>query len=164
VDEVRRAIARIVEQHLDEILDRTMESFDAALPSVANAPDDVRTTVRLSTRRATLAFVALYADPDSPARVVLEEARGATLYRAGELFEREDILEMLRIGRQVVFQSAREYVREAIDVAPNLEAEISSALESFMVELERAEEVVPRTDDAIRHLLADAEKEGPDLA
>jgi len=163
VTETRRAIARIVESHLDEILDRVMAAYEVEVPSVAASTDATKRRVRESTRRASLAFLALFADPETPARQVLNEARNATVDRAGEMFERDDIIAMIRVGRQVVYQSARTYVRDHVTVDPAHEDEMSVALEAFMRELERTEELLPQADDALQHLLASAETEGPDL-
>lgn len=161
---VRRTIARIVEHHLDEILDRVMAAYRSEIPAVRAAPESVLARVRQSTRRATQAFLALYADPESPARQVLNEARNVTVDRSGELFDREDIIAMIRVGRQIIFTSARGYVRAEVAVDPAHEHEMAEALEAFMRDLERTEELLPKADDALHELLAAAENEEPDIA
>lgn len=146
------------------ILDRVIAAYKAEIPAVRAAPDAVTARVRQSTRRATQAFLALYADPETPARQMLNDARNATIDRAGELFDREDIIAMIRVGRHIIFQSAREFVRAEVAVDAEHETEMAGALEDFMRELERTEELLPQTDDAIHVLLASAENEGPDIA
>jgi hypothetical protein len=163
MDEVRAAIAKIVQGHLDEILVKTMDAFDAGIPSVANASPDVRELVRESTRRAVTSFFTLYADETSPGRETVGRARRATIERAGELFEKEDILAMMRIARQVIYQTARTYVRRQVEVDPELSEEIVHALDGFMNELERVEELLPRTPDAVEQFLRAAESEGTDI-
>jgi hypothetical protein len=157
-------IARTVEHNLEEILDRTMDAFAAEIPNVAAAPEAIRRRVREGTRRAMLAFIALYADPDSPARTVLSEARRVTIDRAGEDFEREDIVAMLHVARIVVYRSTRDFVAASKGSDPATDAEIEAALVAFLDELERTEQALPQTDDAVHHLLVAAEGEEPDLA
>ena len=161
--ETRREIARIVEHHLDEILDRTIAAYREEIPSLRGADDNALERVRESTRRATLGFLALYADPDSPARLILNEARRATVDRAGETYDRDEIVAMIRIGRQVVFHSAREFVAQELGHDAAREEDVRTSLEAFLNELERAEQLIPPADDAVHHLLANAEAEEPDL-
>src|SRR5437899_4249098 len=110
MEDIRRLVSRVVELHLEEILDATMDAVVREVPAVARQDDEVRALVRASTRHATLAFLALYADPDSPARLMLSEARRATVDHAGEIFQLDEILAIIRTARQVIFQSARTYV------------------------------------------------------
>src|SRR5215831_18249352 len=129
MSDIRRDVARVVEEHLEEILDRTMEAIVREVPAVARQTDDVQALVRASTRHATLAFLALYADPESPARLMLNEARRATVDHAGEIFQLEEIHAIIRTARAVIFQLGRSYVnaeRGAED--PTSEAEATQAL------------------------------------
>ena len=118
MEDIRRLVSRVVELHLEEILDATMDAVVREVPAVARQNDEVRSLVRASTRHTTLAFLALYADPESPARLMLNEARRATVDHAGEIFQMDEILAIIRTARQVIFQSARTYVlaeRGAVD-------------------------------------------------
>ena len=40
--DIRRDVARLVEEHLEEILDRTMEAIVQEVPAVARQTDDVK--------------------------------------------------------------------------------------------------------------------------
>jgi hypothetical protein len=164
MEDIRRLVSRVVELHLEEILDATMDAIVREVPAVARQNDDVRSLVRASTRHATLAFLALYADPDSPARLMLTEARRATVDHAGEIFQLDEILAIIRTARQVIFQSARTYVlaeRGAVD--PESERQVTEALESFLTELESEENTIGKARDAVGDLLRAAEREEPDL-
>ena len=164
VKDIRRDVARVVEEHLEEILDRTMEAIVSEVPAVARQSDDVKALVRASTRHATLAFLALYADPDSPARLMLNEARRATVDHAGEIFQLDEIHSIIRTARTVIFQLGRNYVNaERGKEDPESEAEATKALESFLNELESEEASFGRTRDAVGDLLRSAEREEPDL-
>jgi hypothetical protein len=164
MDDIRRMVARVVEGRLEEILDVTMETLVREVPAVARQTDDVRALVRASTRHTTLAFLALYADPESPARLMLHEARRATVDRAGEIFTMDEISQIIRTARQVVFQLGRQFVNaERGHVDPASEREATDALESFLTELEREESTIGKTRDAVGDLLLAAEREDPDL-
>jgi hypothetical protein len=165
MEDIRRLVSHVVELHLEEILDTTMDAIIREVPAVARQDDEVRSLVRASTRHATLAFLALYADPDSPARLMLTEARRATVDHAGEIFQLDEILAIIRTARQVIFQSARTYVlaeRGAVD--PESERQVTEALESFLTELESEENTIGKARDAVGDLLRAAEREEPDLA
>jgi len=165
MEDIRRLVTRVVELHLEEILDQTMEAIVREVPAVARQNDDVRALVRASTRHTTLAFLALYADPESPARLMLTEARRATVDHAGEIFQLEEIQAIIRTARQVIFQSARAYVNaERGHDDPESERQATEALESFLNELEREENTIGRSRDAVGDLLRAAEREEPDLA
>jgi len=164
VSSVRRRIATIVEEHLDEILDRTMDAFDAELPSVANATQAERHGVRESVRRAVLAFLTLYAEPESSAREQLARARVATVDRAGESFDLEDIVAMLRLSKHVVFQTARALVDAELGDAPERDNEVRKALEAFLDELAQTAELPLPRADAVTSMLASFEDEDPDFA
>src|SRR5687767_4140744 len=110
MEQIRREIATIVERHLDEILDQIMVIFRAEIPQVAEADDARARRVRGSVRQTLLAFLGVYADPTSPARVLLDEARKVTIDKAGDDFDRSDIIAMLRIARHVVFGMTRGFV------------------------------------------------------
>jgi hypothetical protein len=164
MEDIRRLVTRVVEEHLEEILDVTMATLVREVPAVARQPDDVRELVRASTRHTTLAFLALYADPESPARLMLSEARRATVDHAGEIFAMDEILAIIRTARQVIFQLGRQYVNaERGHDDPQSEREASEALESFLTELEREENTLGRTRDSVGDLLRAAEREEPDL-
>ncbi|MGZ4103823.1 MAG: hypothetical protein ACXVQ6_11390 [Actinomycetota bacterium] len=162
--DVRRTVARVLESHLDEILDVTMDALVREVPAVARQSDDIRGLVRASTRQATLAFLALYANPSTPRREMLDQARRATVDRAGETFQRDEILSIIGTARQMIFQLGRTFVHaECGDLGDESEVEISEALASFLTELEREDEkFVPRRDP-VEELLRSAEREGPDL-
>ena len=159
---LRHRVARMVERHLDEILDLSMQAFISELEVVRDATEDELRRTRASVRTAILAFLGLYAGPSSPSRGLLEEARRATVARAGEMYEREDIVTMLRIARQVVYTSAHRYAAEELDAVAT--AEIDAALDAFMDELERDERAIEPGLDAVRELLRSVESEDPDLA
>lgn len=161
---IRRRITAIVEENIDEILDRTMDAFVAELPSVANAAPAVRRGVRESVRRALLAFLTLYAEPESSAREQLVRARQATIGRAGESFELDDIVAMLRLSRRVVFHTTRALVEAEEGGPTGSGSEIRTALEAFLDELERTGEPVLPHADAVGTLLASFENEEPDFA
>ena len=164
MEDIRRLVTRVVEQHLEEILDVTMQTIVSEVPAVARQPDEVRDLVRASTRHTTLAFLALYADPESPARLMLSEARRATVDHAGEIFAMDEILAIIRTARQVIFQLGRQYVNaERGSADPQSEREASEALEAFLTELEREESTMGKTRDAVGDLLLAAEREEPDL-
>ena len=164
MEDIRRLVGRVVELHLEEILDATMDAIIRDVPAVARQNDEVRSLVRASTRHATLAFLALYADPDSPARLMLNEARRATVDHAGEIFQLDEILAIIRTARQVIFQSARTYVNaERGGADPDSERQVTDALESFLTELESEENVIGKARDAVGDLLRAAEREEPDL-
>ena len=165
MEDIRRLVSRVVELHLEEILDATMDAVVREVPAVARQNDEVRSLVRASTRHTTLAFLALYADPESPARLMLNEARRATVDHAGEIFQMDEILAIIRTARQVIFQSARTYVlaeRGAVD--PESERQVTEALESFLTELEQEENTIGKARDSVGDLLRAAEQEEPDLA
>src|SRR5437763_3855200 len=148
MEDIRRLVGRVVELHLEEILDATMDAIIRDVPAVARQNDEVRSLVRASTRHATLAFLALYADPDSPARLMLNEARRATVDHAGEIFQLDEILAIIRTARQVIFQLGRQYVNaERGRDDPESERQASEALESFLTELEREESTMGKTRD-----------------
>jgi len=164
MEDIRRLVARVVEEHLEEILDVTMETIVREVPAVARQNDDIRTLVRASTRHATLAFLALYADPESPARLMLTVARRATVDHAGEIFAMDEIQQIIRTARQVIFQLGRQYVdAERGHDDPESQRQADEALESFLTELEREETTMGRTRDAVGDLLRAAEREDPDL-
>jgi hypothetical protein len=164
MEDIRRLVARVVEEHLEEILDVTMETIVREVPAVARQNDDIRALVRASTRHATLAFLALYADPESPARLMLTEARRATVDHAGEIFAMDEIQQIIRTARQVIFQLGRQYVdAERGHDDPESQRQADEALESFLTELEREETTMGRTRDAVGDLLRAAEREAPDL-
>ena len=164
MEDIRGIVSRVVELHLEEILDATMDAIVREVPAVARQNDEVRSLVRASTRHATLAFLALYADPDSPARLMLNEARRATVDHAGEIFQMDEILAIIRTARQVIFQSARAYVlAERGGVDPESERQVTEALESFLTELESEENTIGKARDAVGDLLRAAEREEPDL-
>src|SRR5437660_2758204 len=164
MEDIRRLVSRVVDLHLEEILDATMDAIVREVPAVARQGDDVRSLVRASTRHATLAFLALYADPDSPARLMLNEARRATVDHAGEIFQMDEILAIIRTARQVIFQSARTYVlAERGGVDPESERQVAEALESFLTELESEENTIGKARDTVGDLLRAAEREEPDL-
>src|SRR6266545_4355692 len=64
MNDIRREVSRILERHLEEILDRTMSALIAHVPAVSRQDDEGRALVRASTRHATLAFLTLCADPE----------------------------------------------------------------------------------------------------
>jgi len=152
----------MVERHLDEVLDTAMQAFSAEIDAVRNADDATLVGTRASVRTAILAFLGLYAGPSSPSRSLLEEARRATVARAGEMIERDEIVTMLRIARQVVYQSARRYAAEELDA--DATADIDAALEAFMDEMERDERAIAPGSDAVTELLRSVEADAPDLA
>jgi len=160
---IRGAIARIVERNLESILDATMDGFIAEIPRIKESSPEARARVRASTRRATLAFLALYADAESPARMLLDEARRATIDRAGEAYEREEILAMFRIARHTIFHRARDLVQAEMGHDLAREEDTKVALEAFIAELEQNESLFPQADDALHHLLVEAEREEPDV-
>jgi hypothetical protein len=162
--DVRAAVARLVESHLEDILGRVMSAYDAAVPRFPAMRADERAMVREATRRTIRSFLSVYADDDRFSRSRLGEARRVTIARAGELFERAEILQMIAVARQVVFLSARELVEGAFGADPAREADVSAALDAFLDELERPERGVSDGGSALDRLLADAEAEGPDLA
>ena len=165
MEDIRLLVSRVVEEHLEEILDATMDAIVREVPAVARQNDDVRSLVRASTRHATLAFLALYADPDSPARLMLNEARRATVDHAGEIFQLDEILAIIRTARHVIFQSARTYVNaERGHVDPESERQATEALASFLNELEQDESTLGKSRDSVGDLLRAAEREDPDLA
>src|SRR5258706_6370605 len=160
MEDIRRLVTRVVEEHLEEILDVTMATIVREVPAVTRQPDEVRELVRASTRHTTLAFLALYADPESPARLMLNEARRATVDHAGEIFQMDEILAIIRTARQVIFQSARTYVlAERGGVDPESERQVTDALESFLTELEQEENTIGQARDAVGDLLLAAERE-----
>jgi len=161
--DIRRDVARIVELHLEEILDRTMDALVAEVPAVAAQDEEGRSLVRASTRHASLAFLSLYADPETPARLMLDEARRATFDRAGEQFDRTEIIQIIAIARSVIFQSARELVQKELGVDQKRERETAGALQTFLDELER-DQALLEARDAVGELLRTAEREEPDLA
>src|SRR5438105_1914852 len=150
MEDIRRLVARVVEQHLEEILDVTMDAIVREVPAVARQTDDVRALVRASTRHTTLAFLALYADPESPARLMLTEARRATVDHAGEIFAMDEILQIIRTARQVIFQLGRQYVNaERGHVDTESERQATEALESFLTELESEENTIGKARDTV---------------
>ena len=156
MEDIRRLVARVVEQHLEEILDVTMDAIVREVPAVARQTDDVRALVRASTRH--------YADPESPARLMLTEARRATVDHAGEIFAMDEILQIIRTARQVIFQLGRQYVNaERGHVDPESERQATEALESFLTELELEENSIGKARDTVGDLLRAAEREEPDL-
>ena len=161
--DIRRDIARIVERHLEEILDRTMETLVAEVPAVTRQDDAGRARVRASTKHATLAFLAVFSDPESPARVMLDEARRATVDRAGEIFQRDEILSIIAVARHVIFHSARDIVLAERGADAETEREVAVAMEAFLTELERDETIMASSRDPVDDLLRAAEREDADL-
>lgn len=163
-ESLRRMIAEIVEKHLDEIVDETIAAYVRSIPSVATASAKELRLIRAATTRATQAFIQMYADPESPARQFIQQARAATLDRAGEVFQRHDIVEMISIGRHVVYQTARRFTEAEIGVTEVERADIQAALDVFLTELELADEpVMEVTPDVVMHFLTQAENEDPDI-
>lgn len=157
----RHAVARVVERHLEEILDRSMQAFSAELESVRKADEDVLVRTRAAVRRVVLSFLLIYAEPRASSRILVDESRRATVERAGEMFPREEILTMLRIARQVVFSSTREFA--SAELTEDDAVDIDEALEGFLDELERDERTIEPADHAVRDLLASVEDQEPDL-
>jgi hypothetical protein len=164
VEPIRKDVVQLVERHLDEILDRLLEAMSSRVPAVAAAPTETRERVRSNARLAILAFIGLYADPDAPARLMLSEARRATVERSGEPFGSGEIVTMLHVGRDVVLKEARAYLREELGEQPALEADLERALDVFVNELERGEQSASPLGDSLNELLLAAESEGPDLS
>ncbi len=161
---LRKKIAWIVERHLDEIVDATMAAYLRSIPAVATASAKELKLIRGATTRATEAFVHMYADPEAPGRQYIQQARAATIDRAGETFARDDIVEMINIGRQIVYQTARRLVEKELSVSEADRATIQSALDVFLTELELADEpIVEVTPDIVMQFLTIAEAEEPDI-
>jgi hypothetical protein len=164
MEDIRRVVSRVIESHLEEILDAAMDGIIREVPAVARQNEDVRALVRASTRHTTLAFLALYADPESPARLMLTEARRATVDHAGEIFQLDEIRAIIQTARQVIFQSARTYMNaERGRIDPESERQVTEALETFLTELERDDNTIGKARDTVGDLLRAAEREGPDL-
>jgi hypothetical protein len=162
---LRARIAEIVERHLDEITDETMAIYVRRIPTVARATPEQRALVRAATMRAARAFLALYAEPTGPARDLVAQARAATIERSGEIFERADIIEMIRLARRTFYSAARRFVEGEIVVTADQRAEVERQLDAFLDELERSDEIVTRVPpDALADWLARAEHEEPDLS
>lgn len=164
MSDVRREIARVVEAHLDEMLDVLLDEYRRRIPRFAAASPQVQANVREGTRRATLAFLTIFSDPERPARPLLAEARRIADGAAAAPFEREDLLAMVRIARPLIFSEARAHVVAALGTDPARTADISQALDAFLQELVSTGERLEPSDDAIAEFLARAEAEGQDLA
>jgi hypothetical protein len=164
VTDARPTIARVVEDHIDEIVERVLASYDAAVPRFKRMSERDRDPVREATRRTILSFLGLYAGDDRFARTGLDEARRVTLGRAGAIFDRDEIMAMISAARHVVFMSARELVQMEIGADPAREADINAALDAFLEELERPERSMADAGSALDRLLLDAESDEPDLA
>ena len=161
---VRARIAEIVERHLDDIVDETMRAYVQQVPSVARASLDEQGIVRAATTHATKAFIDLYAGSSGPARDLVDRARAATIERSGEIFDRSDIVEMIRVARRTIFASARMFVEREIAVTEDQRAEVQRQLDAFLDELERSDDIVTHVPpDALTEWLARAEQEEPDL-
>ena len=159
---LRHRVARMVERHLDEILDRTMQAFAAEIEAVRHADDDTLVRTRASVRTAILAFLGVYVGATTSSRSLLDDARRATVARSGEMFKREEITSMLSIARHVVYQSARQYAAAELDAEAT--ADIDAELEAFLDELERDERTIAPASDAVQELLLSIEAEDPDFA
>jgi hypothetical protein len=161
---LRKRIAVIVERHIDEIVDTTMAAYVREIPAIATATADQLRLIRAATKRATLSFIQMYADPDAPSRPYVQQARAATVERAGEVFERDDITEMIDIGRRIVYAEARKLIEKELTMTDDERAQIRAALDGFLTEMERADEVDMRvTPDVLISWLSRAEAEEPDI-
>lgn len=161
---IRKQIADIVEKHIEEIIDETMAAYIRQIPACATATAEQLKMIRAATTRATLAFIRMYADPHSPARPFIQSARAATVERAGEVFERNDIGEMIDIGRRTVYSAARRIVDRELEIPDDQRMQIRNALDAFLTEMERADEVdMHVTPDVLMQWLNRAETEEPDI-
>ncbi|MCA1831974.1 MAG: hypothetical protein ABR548_00105 [Actinomycetota bacterium] len=161
---LRKQVAEIVTNHIDEIVDETTAEYIRQIPSCATASAEQLKMIRAATKRATLAFVQMYADPSSPSRPFVQAARAATVERAGENFERTDIAEMIDIGRRTIYAVARKLVAQELTLTEEQRAQIQSALGGFLTEMERADEVdMHVTPDVLMQWLNRAETEEPDI-
>lgn len=163
MEDLRAHLVRIVEAHLEEILDRLMQAYTVEIPRVAEASAEERALIREAARRTSVAFLEVYARGDRVQTEAIDDARRVTVARAGELFDREDIIAMLRIANQVMFQTARALVEKEMGADPSRAADIEQALNGFLGELERSERLIPGGDHALGELLTNAEAEDPDI-
>src|SRR5947208_736372 len=136
---LRKQIAEIVERHVDDIVDETIAAYIRQIPTCATATADQLKMIRAATKRTTLAFIQMYADPNSPSRPFVEAARSATVERAGEEFEHDAISAMIDIGRRTVYAGARRFVEQELKVPESQSAQIRAALEAFLTEMEHAD-------------------------
>lgn len=161
---LRRRIVELIEAHLSEIVEETMQAFVREIPAVAAASPETMNAMRAATARTTLAFLRTYANPVGPISEELNRARQATFARAGETFARDDIAEVVRIGRHAVYAASRRIIQRDIIVSEKERAELQEHLDAFLDELARSESVVARVSpDLLGEWLERAEVEGPDI-
>lgn len=160
---VNARIGALLEEHLDQLLEAVLAAYDRSIPRVAACSPEERILVVSGTRAGIRAFATLLADPGAPAATQLARARGATVDRSGEVFARNEILDMVRIARQVVAHMMRELAGSELTLTDQQRTEVEATLDAFNGELARAEGVdIPPT--AVDLLLERAEQDEADLA
>ncbi len=161
---LRARIVDIVERNLEILVDASMSAYVREIPSVATASAKQLRTVRAATTRAMRAFLEMYRDPETPPQPYLDQARAATIERAGEIVDRDDIVAMIRIGRRAIVDAARSAVQDELAIPRPQREELEEELDAFVQELERADEKVATvTPDVLTRWLSRAELDEPDL-
>lgn len=159
---INARIGALLDENLDVLLEAVLAAYDRSIPRVAACSPEERSLVVSGTRAGIRAFATLLADPAAHAAGLLARARTATVERSGEVFTRDEILDMVRIARQVVAHMMREIAGAELDLTDSQRAEVEAVLDAFNDELARAEgEVLPPT--AVDLLLRRAEQDEVDL-
>lgn len=162
MDPVRARIGVLLHEHLDELLHVVLAAFERSIPRVAACNDTEREMVVRGTSAALRSFARLIADHEEPAAPLLSYARTATIERAGEVFTKDEILEMMKIARQVLVHTMREIAGAELGLTDVQRAQLDATLDAFLSEIGRAEgEIVPAT--SVDLLLAAAEDDEVDL-
>lgn len=162
MDLTRARIGGLLRHHLDEVLEVIIAAFERSVPRVATCTPEERDMVIRGTRVALRSFAGLLADPTEPATLLLDQARTATIERAGEVFTQQEILEMMQISRHLVVHAIRSIAGHELALDETQRALLEETLDGFLSDIARAERhVLPET--TVDLLLASAEDEEADL-
>ncbi len=159
-----RALADVIAADLESVVERTRVAYLERIPRLRQVSSGTLDEVLEATRRAMALFVRYYLegtlDTDAWAR-----ARDATIERAGEVFTRAEIVDIIDIARTVGAQTVDELGARHPELAPDERARVIAAMDRYVTELAEQQDRLrllaspTRLDD----VLSDLEREGADL-
>ncbi|HVE62911.1 MAG TPA: hypothetical protein VNB94_03820 [Mycobacteriales bacterium] len=161
----REALAALLLVDLDAIIDKTRAAYFERMPRLQRLPVEAVDDVIEATHLAMRQFLRYYVEGtlDGPSWRAVRES---TIDRAGELFSRAEILDIVNIARSTASDAAHHLAELHPELAGSDRREIVKAMDRYVTELAEEEDRLRHhvTADRIDSALAALEADGADLA